>query len=100
LLDKFNNPACTKNMTTLDLRKSIGQSPLRLALFLIPLLLGLFALSPAAQAQLPSPTPDGGYPGQNTAEGDGFIKLSKLFENSTPEIPEKNYERNKLRNLT
>jgi hypothetical protein len=32
-----------------------------------------FALSPAAQAQLPSPSPDGGYPGENTAEGDGAL---------------------------
>jgi hypothetical protein len=42
-------------------------------LFLIPLVLGCFALSPAAQAQLPPPAPDGGYPGGNTAEGDGAL---------------------------
>jgi hypothetical protein len=29
-----------------------------------------FGLSPVAQALLPPPTPDGGYPGGNTAEGD------------------------------
>ena len=28
-----------------------------------------FGLSPTARAQLPSPTPDGGYPNNNTAEG-------------------------------
>jgi trimeric autotransporter adhesin len=39
-----------KNMTTLDLRKSINRSPLRLAFLLIPLALGCFALSPAARA--------------------------------------------------
>ena len=56
-------------MTTLHLRKSIGRSPLRLALLLIPLVLASFALLPTAQAQLPSPAPDGGYPNGNTAEG-------------------------------
>jgi hypothetical protein len=35
--------------------------------------LACFALSPAARAQLPSPSPDGGYPGNNTAEGDGAL---------------------------
>jgi len=55
----FNNPPQqkikTNNMTTLHLRTSIGRSPLRLALLLIPLALALawFALSPTAQAQLP-----------------------------------------------
>jgi hypothetical protein len=63
----------TKNMTTLDLRKSIGPSPLRRGLLLIPLVLACFALSQTARAQLPSPAPDGGYPGFNTAEGDGAL---------------------------
>src|SRR5439155_17548714 len=63
----------TKNMTTLHSGKSIGRSPLRLGLLIIPLALACFAVSPAAQAQLPSPTPDGGYPGENTAEGDGAL---------------------------
>jgi hypothetical protein len=57
----------TKNMTTLNLRTSIGRSPLRLASLLVPLLLACFALLPRAQAV--SPTPDGGYLGANTAEG-------------------------------
>jgi hypothetical protein len=57
----------TKNMTTLNLRTSIGRSPLRLASLLVPLLLVCFALLPRAQAV--SPTPDGDYPGANTAEG-------------------------------
>ena len=60
-------------MTTLHLRKSIGWSPLRLAFLLIPLVLTCFALSPTAHAQLPAPPPDGGYPGFNTAEGDGAL---------------------------
>ena len=41
------------------------------ALFLV--VLGCFALSPPAQAQLPPPAPDGGYPNQNTAEGDSAL---------------------------
>ena len=49
------------------------RSPLRLAFFLIPLALAFFAVLPLAQAQLPSPSPDGGYPGNNTAEGDGAL---------------------------
>src|SRR2546430_438203 len=57
----------TKNMTTPDLRKSIGRSPLRLGFLLISLTLASFALSPTARAV--SPPPDGGYPGGNTAEG-------------------------------
>jgi hypothetical protein len=37
------------------------------------LVLACFALSPTAQAQLPSPPPDGGYPNGNTAEGDDAL---------------------------
>jgi Chaperone of endosialidase len=40
-------------------------------LFLV--VLACFGLSPMAQALLPPPPPDGGYPGQNTAEGDGAL---------------------------
>jgi len=61
----------TKNMTTLYLRKSKGCRPLRLAFLLILLLLVCLALSPAVRAVLPAP--DGGYPGQNTAEGDDAL---------------------------
>jgi uncharacterized coiled-coil protein SlyX len=57
-------------MKTLHLRKSIDRSLSSWCGFLlIPLLLGCFALSPTARAVLPSPTPDGAYPGFNTAEG-------------------------------
>jgi hypothetical protein len=64
----------TKNMTTLPLTKSIGRSQLRVTFLLVSLVLACFVLSPRAQAgELPaalsSPTPDGGYPGHNTAEG-------------------------------
>src|SRR5713226_7753627 len=80
-------------MTTPDLRKSISRSPLRLGLLLIPLALACFALSPTARAV--SPAPDGGYPGQNTAEGDDAlfsltsggdntaVGFSALFNNTT-----------------
>jgi hypothetical protein len=57
----------TKKMTTSQLRKSVNRSPWRRGFLLIPLVLGCFALSPAAQAV--TPAPDGGYPGNNTAEG-------------------------------
>jgi hypothetical protein len=60
----------SKNMTTLHSGKSIDRSlSSRCGFLLIPLLLGCFALSPTARAVLPSPTPDGAYPGFNTAEG-------------------------------
>src|SRR5437016_5344019 len=72
-----------ENMTTLSLRKSINRSPLRRGLLLLlTLALTCFALSSTAQAQLPSPTPDGGYPGNNTAEGDGA--LSSVQINAIP----------------
>ena len=35
--------------------------------------LACFGLSPMAQALLPPPPPDGGYPNQNTAEGDDAL---------------------------
>jgi len=97
---QFNSPISTKemktkNMTALHLRKSIGRSPLRLALprvrppwiirgfLLIPLVLAWVAASPPARAQLPSPTPDGGYPNGNTAEGeDALFSLTTGFGNT------------------
>jgi hypothetical protein len=58
-------------MTTIRLIKSIGQSPSRLALFLIPLVFACFVLAPTAEAV--APAPDGGYPGGNTAEGQAAL---------------------------
>jgi hypothetical protein len=73
---QFNNSASTKemkpkNMTTLHLRKLIGRSPWGRGFLLIAL--AWFGLSPTAQALLPPPAPDGGYPNQNTAEGDNAL---------------------------
>jgi Chaperone of endosialidase len=60
-----------ENMTTLHLKTSIQRWPLRRGFLLIAfaLVLAWLGLSPAAQALLPPPPPDGGYRGENTAEG-------------------------------
>jgi hypothetical protein len=68
--------------TTPLARNSISRSRLRYGLFLIPLVLAAFALSPTAQAQL-SPPPDGGYDGNNTAEGtDALFSLTTGTDNT------------------
>jgi trimeric autotransporter adhesin len=54
-------------MTTQSITNSIKRSPVWRCVFLIPSVLVCFALLPKAQAV--SPAPDGGYPGENTAEG-------------------------------
>jgi hypothetical protein len=60
----------------------MNRPPLRYRLFLIPLVLAAFALSPTAQAQL-SPPPDGGYPDDNTAEGtDALFSLTTGPDNT------------------
>jgi hypothetical protein len=62
-------------------RDSISHECFR-GLFLIPLALAWFALSPTAQAQL-SPPPDGGYPNNNTAEGtDALFSLTTGPDNT------------------
>jgi hypothetical protein len=50
-----------------SVRGSIRCPPLRRVFLLVPLLLTCFAFSPMARAV--TPPPDGGYLGQNTAEG-------------------------------
>src|SRR5712672_2054427 len=70
-----------RNMTTLHLRKSIGRSPLRHGYLLIPLTLACFALLPTVRAV--TPAPDGGYPNNNTAEGDNaLLKLTVGRDNT------------------
>jgi hypothetical protein len=72
----------TSKTTTSFPRDSISRSPLRYGLFLIPLALAAFALSPIVQAQL-SPPPDGGYPNDNTAEGtDALFNLTTGPDNT------------------
>src|SRR5437868_6243606 len=56
----------------LPISHSISHSPLRCVLILIPLVLMCAALLPEARAV--TPAPDGGYPGFNTAEGDGALQ--------------------------
>jgi hypothetical protein len=89
----------SKNMTTPSIRNSISQSPFRRGLprkqqlprtqamwiirgfLLVPLALAWFALSPTARAVLPAP--DGGYAGQNTAEGtDALFSLTTGIGNT------------------
>ena len=52
-------------------RTLMNPSPWRRGLFLIPLVVACFALSPTIRAVMPPP--DGGYPNGNTAEGDGAL---------------------------
>src|SRR6476620_1673937 len=59
-------------MKTLQFRTSTNRSPLRISFILFALLLTCFGLSPASLAQL-SPPPDGGYPNDNTAEGEDAL---------------------------
>src|SRR5712672_2546293 len=67
-------------MTTPQFKKSIGRSLFwQCGFVLIPLALACFGLSPAAKAVLPPPPPDGGYPGANTAEGNGNFNMAIGF---------------------
>jgi hypothetical protein len=65
-----------KTIATFDppLRNSLSSAtagPFAAAGLLIPLLIACFAISPMAKAVVPAP--DGGYPGQNTAEGESAL---------------------------
>ncbi len=62
-----------KDMTTLHLRKSSSRAPLRLPFLLISLALVLAGFSLLPMAQAVTPAPDGGYPNNNTAEGDNAL---------------------------
>jgi Chaperone of endosialidase len=67
--------------TTLLARNSISRSPWRYGLILIPVVIAAFAVSPAARAVVPPP--DGGYPGNNTAEGtDALFSLTTGTDNT------------------
>jgi hypothetical protein len=62
-------------IATRPIRNLMSRSPLRRGFLLVLLMLGLgcLALPSVALAQLPSPTPDGGYPNNNTAEGENAL---------------------------
>jgi len=73
------------NLTTTisPLRNSIQRSPWRRSFLLIPLVLVCLALSPTPNAFGVSPAPDGGYAGNNTAEGtDALFSLTTGIDNS------------------
>jgi hypothetical protein len=91
----------TKNMTTLSISTSISRPPLQrdlprkqqlprteamwiiraFLLISLALAIGWLALSPTARAV--DPPPDGGYAGQNTAEGtDALFSLTTGFDNT------------------
>jgi hypothetical protein len=52
-------------------------------LFLVALLLACFGFVPLARAVLPAPSPDGGYPGGNTAEGTNALHALTTGLNNT-----------------
>jgi hypothetical protein len=64
------NPAYMKT-TSPPIRNLMTPSTARRGLLLIPLLLACLTLLPRAQAVVPAP--DGGYPGNNTAEGSNAL---------------------------
>src|SRR6266436_4642659 len=72
----------TKTTTSLT-RNSINRSPLRRGVLLIALVIALawLALSPTARAV--SPPPDGGYPNNNTAEGENALFSLTIGNNNT-----------------
>ena len=69
------------NTATLPTPNLISRSPLRRCFPVVLLVLGLLALSPTARAV--DPPPDGGYPGNNTAEGaDALLHLTTGTDNT------------------
>jgi hypothetical protein len=81
-VNRAERKGCFMKTKTPLITNSMSRSPLRYGLLLIPFVLAAFALSPMAQAQL-SPPPDGGYPGNNTAEGtDALFSLTTGTDNT------------------
>jgi hypothetical protein len=77
------NQSFSLKTTTLAVRNSIRLPIAKRAFLIVELALVWFALSPAAPAQLPSPTPDGGYPNNNTAEGTNALFSLTIGTNNT-----------------
>jgi hypothetical protein len=79
-----NGKVCSIKTKASLTRNSISRSSRHcgtVAFLLIPLVVACFALSPTAQAV--DPPPEGGYPGQNTAEGeDALFNLSTGTDNT------------------
>src|SRR6266478_170869 len=67
----MHRPKTFSNASLHHVQNLISRSSLRRGLPVVLLVLGLFALSPTARAV--NPPPDGGYPGNNTAEGDNAL---------------------------
>ncbi len=67
------------NTMILLARNSMNRSPVRRGL--VPVVLACFALSPVVKAV--NPPPDGGYPRQDTAEGDDALFTETTGENNT-----------------
>src|ERR1700751_6068771 len=65
-------------MIPVRLKEIVTRPPRRHGLLLTLVVLACFALSPPREASAVSPAPDGGYPGNNTAEG-----TSALFRFTT-----------------
>ena len=81
-VNRVKRKGCFMKTKTPLTTNSMSRSPSRYGLFLIPLVLAAFALSPTGQAQL-SPPPDGGYAGDNTAEGtDALFSLTTGTDNT------------------
>src|SRR5947207_3554424 len=89
----MHHPNRFSTATLRRLASQISRSSLRRCFPVVILVLGLLALSPTARAV--DPPPDGGYPGNNTAEGDNAlfsltpgqantaIGFQALFQNTT-----------------
>jgi Chaperone of endosialidase len=73
----MNRPNLLSNATLPHVASLISRSPLWRGFPAVLLVLGLFALSPTARAV--DPPPDGGYPGNNTAEGDGALSSVQIM---------------------
>src|SRR3984893_13008600 len=59
---------------TLPLPKSISRSPLRHGFVVVSFALALALFAPSPTARAVTPAPDGGYPNNNTAEGDSALE--------------------------